>query len=131
MIRPLILLLLLASPQDAEVSATSRLTGADLPAGTYRLLNKDQIEKSAAILKVFSKDAAVANVEVLLWEGDYSGDKGDVLRAQTGKLLEKAGFAWKDVKSEEKFDGNDVHLSSATKPGRRVMGAWLASKEGA
>src|SRR5262245_20550429 len=99
MIRPLtLLLLLLASAPDAEVAATSKLTGAELPAGTYRLLNKDQVDKSSVILKVFTKDAALANVEVLLWEGDYSGEKGDPLRAQMGKAVEKAGFGWKDAK---------------------------------
>ncbi len=124
-------LFLLPASQAAEPAPASTLTGASLPAGAFRLLDKDQIEKSSGILKVFSKNAEVRKVEVLLWAGDYGGDKGGTLRAEMGKALEKAGYVWKDAKSKEKFEGNDVFLSSAIKAGQRCLAVWLASAEGA
>jgi len=131
MVKLLLAALLLCPAQEPESAATSPLAGAALPAGAYRLRDKDQIEKSSVILKAVAKDVPVAKVEVLLWAGDYSGDKGAALRADLGKALEKESYAWKDAKAEEKFDGNDVYLSSATKADRRLVGVWLSSKDGA
>lgn len=131
MITLLFAALLLTPAQDPETAATSPLAGAPLPAGAFRLRDKDQIEKSSVILKAVAKDVPVAQVEVLLWAGDYSGDKGAALRADLGKSLEKESYSWKDAKAEEKFDGNDVYVSSAAKAGRRLLGVWLSSKDGA
>lgn len=127
----LILLALSFTAQDAESAPSSKLTGAALPAGALRLVDKEAIEKTAALLKVFYKDAGLARVEVLLWAGDFTGEKGAALRKQMGQAHEKEGFAWKDAFSDQKFEGQDVVLSSATRPKRRCLGMWIASAEGA
>jgi hypothetical protein len=134
-VSPLLLLALCVSPalpaQDAEQAAASKLTGAALPDGAFRLLDKDTIEKTSALLKALYKDVGLVRIEVLLWAGDYTGEKGAALRQQAGKVLEKEGFAWKEALSDQKIEGREVVLSSATRPKRRCLGLWLSSAEGA
>src|SRR5207302_4276280 len=76
-------------------------------------------------------DARLGGSEVLLWPGHYAGDAGAALRRAARKAIEKKGFAYKEASADQKVNGNDVYLCSATSTERRVLGMWVASDEGA
>jgi hypothetical protein len=124
-------LLCLLSVQDSESAATSKVSEAPLPAGALRALDKDGVEQMTTILKAMVKDVPLSGIEVLMWAGDYMGDKGAALRKEAGKLLEKAGYECKQAASEQKVEDREIFVCSAIKPNRRIYGVWIASKEAA
>lgn len=117
------------SAQDSEPASASKVTEAPLPAGALRALEKGGIEQMSAILKALYKDVALSGIEVLLWNGDYTGDKGTALRREAGTLLEKAGYEWKQAPGEQKIEDRELFLCSAIRKDRRVFGVWIASKD--
>jgi len=126
-----LVVLAMGLPQDSETAATSKVAEAPLPPGALRVLQKESVEQMAALVKGIYKDMPVGAIEVLLWPGDYLGDNGATLRQEAGKLLEKAGYECKQAPSEQKVEDRDVFVCSATRKDRRILGLWIASKEGA
>jgi hypothetical protein len=124
-------LALLLLVQDSESAAASKVSEAPLPAGAVRALDKDGVEQMTTILKAMVKDVPLSGIEVLMWAGDYMGDKGAALRKEAGKLLEKAGYECKQAASEQKVEEREIFLCSAIRPNRRIYGVWIASKDAA
>lgn len=133
MIHPLLLACLFLGPllQDSEDAPASKLTSTALPRGAKRALTPATIEQSAGFLKAFHPDAALGPVEVLLWSGDYSGEKGTKVRGDTGRALKAAGFDHADAPSDRKIEGREIFLCTVTKAARRIRGVWISTNEGA
>jgi len=124
-------LLALGMLQESEPAATSKLAEAPLPPGAVRVLEKESAGQMAGLLKGIYTDVPFGPIEVLLWPGDHLGDKGAALRREAGKLLEKEGYECKQAASDKKLEDRDVFICSATRKTRRILGVWIASKEGA
>src|SRR6185503_16178929 len=131
--RMLYVLALLAGalPQDSEPAPKSRLAEAPLPSGAHRVLEKESADQMAALLKAIYPTPPLSSIEVLLWPGDYLGDKGAALRKEAGTLLEKEGYECKQAPSEKKVEDRDIFVCSASRKNRRLLGVWIGSKEGA
>lgn len=126
-------LLLLAGMvrQDSEPAAESRVTGAAVPSGAVRVIDKGSVEQMAVLLQTVYEGTPLKGVEVLMWPGDALGEKGAALRKDLGGLLEKAGFEVRQAASDRKLEGREVFVASAVKNGRRVVGVWIFAKEAA
>lgn len=123
--------LLLLLPQDSEFAPTSKVTGSALPAGALRALDAAMIRQIGGMLAALYKDVKLEGIEVLLWQGEYLGEKGAGLRKKAAGLLEKDGFTCAEEASPQKIEGREVFVCSATKAGRRVLGMWIGSAEAA
>src|SRR5438034_9399909 len=129
--RLLSVLLFLAAFQESETAATSKVSEAPLPPGALRVLEKNTIAQTATLLQALYKDAKLRGQEVLLWPGDYSGEKGAALRKEAVKLLEKAGYVCREEASDQKIEDREVLVCSAIRQNRRVLGVWVGSAEAA
>lgn len=133
----LLLATALAAQDDEKVdekAASSCLTGAALPEGARRLLEKNAVERTSAIVKAVYADVRFDAIETLSWEGDRSGDKGAALRRTLAQSLAKAGFSYTDAAPAQKIEGlerSDVLLCAALRGDRRTTGIWICSAEGA
>lgn len=125
------LALLLLLPQDSEPAPASKATGSALPPAALRALDPDAVQQTSALVRSIYKDVKLEGIEVLLWPGDFLGEKGAALRKKTVGLLEKDGYRCAEETSPQKIEGREVFLCSATKSDRRVYGLWIHSGEAA
>jgi hypothetical protein len=123
--------LVLIAPQGTETAAASKATASPLPAGASRLLEKAAMKQLSTLLKSVYKDFPLEGIEALFWTGDYSGGKGEALRRETGKLLTKDGYEWKEAADDLQLQGREVFVCSAIRKELRVYGLWVLSNEGA
>ncbi len=119
--------------QDSEPAATSKITETALPPppGALRALGKETLQQTSTLLKAVYKDNPLGAIEVLLWVGDYSGEQPKGLRQDLTKLLQKAGYAYKEALSDQKIPDREAMLCSATRETVRVFGLWIFSKDAA
>jgi hypothetical protein len=126
-------LLLLAGVlrQDSEPAAESRVSGAAVPSGAIRVIDKGSVEQMTTLLQGASEGTPIKDVEVLMWPGDSLGDKGAALRKDLGGRLEKAGYEVRQAASDRKLADREVFVASAVGKGRRIVGVWIFAKEAA
>jgi len=125
---------LLLCVQDTEKAATSTVTGAALPDGAERRVDKGSLAEAPEFLKLVYSDARFAAVEYLQWAGDHTGDKGAALRRKAAQALEKAGLEYKEALCDQPIkglEGHVVHFCGVTGARKRVLGVWISSGQAA